>query len=192
MSVITLKDKLLLPFLVIGLLSASFAHATLFKMTYRTTSGVVAGTGFFGYDQPAQVGRFSLSDLTNITYEGSFTEGQYFTSDDIGVLSPNGGISVFTLESEQLGFVFTGWGIDGRFEGPFDLVNGSGFLSHEPTISIGSRLGCCGGDGTNNLYMLGDSIEGTYSAVSVPEPGTLFLLACGLVGMILMGRKRTT
>jgi hypothetical protein len=85
--------------------------------------------------------------------------------------------------------VFTG----GLPAGSLNALNHFNLLTHEPTTGVATRTGCCGGNGTINLYQLipdgtttTTRIEGDYQALAaVPEPATITLLALGLA--ILLG-----
>ena len=178
------------------------AQAALFRISYDDTPtsdpifpnplSDIVGTGLFGYDGAATIGSFVVSELNNVTFSAQFVGGQSFSTGDI---TDTAGISVFSLEGGSLGLVFTG---SSTFGGSFGLVNAfDDTLGHEPTYAVGERLGCCGGNGTENEYsqaslILGDprGVAGSYAAVSVPEPATLGMLGAGLLTLGVKRRRR--
>lgn len=177
-------------------------YAALFNIVYDDFDdqliGSVVGTGTFGYDGLATAGNFALSTLTNISFNASFVTGESFTTSDLITDLTRTRISVFDPGGGELGLVFTGSGgltVRGSLEA--EDSNGRN-LSHEPTRgAIGDPTGCCGGNGTISIYVLGNAghvpvFVGDYSArvATLPEPSGLILMGIGLTGITFL-RKRS-
>jgi hypothetical protein len=153
----------------------------------------LVGTGVFSYDGPATVGSFALASLTGVTFDATIV-GFTLTTADLSTNPSTSGISVFSIAGGLFGLVFTGTGgtVNG---GSLELENGEGYLlTHEPTAAIGTRVGCCGGNGTQNRYGLVDDTRydwasGDYVATAIPEPGTRALCALGLAGLAAWRRS---
>lgn len=187
---------------VLAVACAASAGAVTFDLLYDDVddqtigTATIVGTGTFSYDGPATVGSFPLSSLSGFAFNAIIL-GVPFTTADILSNPATTGISVFSLGAGQFGLVFTGAG--GTFNsGSLDLENGPGdVLSHEPTSAINNPIGCCGGNGTTNLYYMNLSgndphpptVVGDYSATAIPEPGTLALSAVGLLGLAASRRN---
>jgi hypothetical protein len=179
----------LVAILLVGLLNAGPANAVSFYLLYDDVGDQVIGTaniigtGTFSYDGPATVGSFALNSLTGMTFNATILGSSFSTPDILTDLSATG-INVFSLGGGDYGLVFTGNG--GQTSGgSLDLLNGFGdVLTHEPTSAINDPIGCCGGNGTINLYQENPpQVFGDYSASTIPEPGTAALLALGLLGL---------
>ena len=208
---VTRKHGLKLVIACVVLISPGFAQAALFKISFDNVpeiwiygdeppngnTGDIIGTGYFGYDGPVALGSFTLSELSNITFQATFDSGLTFSTEDIVTLFdfPDAvpewyRIEVFLLPNGDMGMVFKG-GLQGEFGGSLDLLNDNGdYLGFEPTYS--GRPGANGGDGTTNLYYIGNDSEataiGNYAAVAVHASGSLVLLALGW-GVSLCRRK---
>lgn len=192
--------------LAIVSMSAGPANAASYYLQYDDAAdgvigtGSIIGTGTFSYDGPATAGSFALSSLTGMTFDATILGASFSTADILSDLSTTG-ISVFSLGGGEFGLVFTGNGGQPG-GGSLDLRNGFQFednlLTHEPTSAINDPIGCCGGNGTINLYALnpqpgatGPESFGDYSASTIPEPGTAALLAVGLLSFAATRRNES-
>jgi len=174
------------------LLIAGSASAATFNLVYDNAPDQVLGTsalvgsGTFTYDGPAVAGAFALSSLAGMTFD-ALIMGRTVATADLATDLSTSGIFVYSIGGGEFGMVFTGSG--GSYNGSFDLVTPgiTDILTHEPTSAIGDPLGCCGGTGSVNRYVLGGpaSQQGDYAATTapIPEPCTLALCMFGLIGL---------
>jgi len=181
----------------IALLTAGTANAATFHIVYDAVPdqviGTLVGSGTFSYDGPPAAGAFTLSSLTGLTFDATVS-GQSFTTADLRTSLSLNGIFVYSTGGGEYGMVFTGLGVSNT--GSLNLNNGAMSLSHEPTFSVGNRVGCCGGNGSVNLYKMfvttlpaqptGDYMAGTL--LLVPEPSALALCTVGLIALIASRR----
>lgn len=143
--------------------------------------GAIVGSGRFTSPTNLTPGTYDLSSLTGFSVTFNFTDGDSFTTADIS--TPLTGVAVTISDvgdsTERLFFTEgSGAGADGGGPGgSLDLINGSNFLSFEPSFA-----------GGNFLYIkslsTGDSFSGRYVALdtTVPEPSTFALIGLGLLG----------
>ena len=175
------------------LLIAGSASAATFNLLYDDSRDQVLGntaligSGTFQYDGAPVAGGFALSSLSGMTFDAVILGHTFTTADLVTDLSASG-IFVYSIGGGEFGMVFTGSG--GSYNGSFDLVKQpatSGVLTHEPTSAIDDPIGCCGGNGAVNRYVLGgpDVRQGDYAATTtaIPEPSTLALCMVGLIGL---------
>ncbi len=190
----------------IGLISVSLAlswsasaPAATFSIVYDDTAdlaiGNIVGTGAFSYDGPPAIGSFTLSSLTGVSFTAQFPGvPAAFSTTDVVSNRDNVGIVVFDAGGGQLGLVFTGTDAFGSV----DVVNADlTQLSHEPTSAIDDPVGCCGGNGSINLYILSnpaptDFFFGDYrarTAAAIPAPAGLVLVGLGVIALAYRWRR---
>jgi hypothetical protein len=177
---------------------AASADPIEFDLTYDDVNDgiigtdTIVGTGTFSFDGPTSIGTFLLSSLSSIEFSASFDSGDMFDTADILADFGITGISIFDAGGGILGLLFTGDG-GGTSGGSLDLSNSdSTVLTHEPSAVYTDPVGCCGGTGEVNRYIM-SIYDGNYqglSATAVPEPGTLALFGIGLLGMGLARRRK--
>ena len=150
--------------------------------------GPIVGSGRFTSPTNLTPGIYDLSSLTGFSIIFNFTDGDSFTTADIS--TPLTGVAVTISDvgdsTERLFFTEgSGAGADGGGPGgSLDLINGSNFLSFEPSFA-----------GGNFLYIkslsTGGSFSGRYVALdtAVPEPATFALIGLGLLGAAVSRRK---
>ena len=178
---------------VLLLYSAGSGHAASFTIVYDDVAngsiGSPVGTGTFSYDGPPVVGSFALSSLTGVSFDVSFPGvGATFSTADVVSDLDFSGIHVFGAGAGQFGLVFSGGPI---VVGSLNAIDADGvLLTHEPTFAIDNPIGCCGGNGTINLYQLIDDngaffLFGDYRALTaVPAPSSVAVVVLGLLGIV--------
>lgn len=144
--------------------------------------GTIVGSGSFTSPTNLAPGTYDLSSLTGFSLTFGFTDGDSYTTANIS--TPLTGVAVRISDlgdgTERLFFTEgSGAGADGGGPGgSLDLLNGSNFLSFEPSFA-----------GGNFLYIKslssGGSFSGRYVALdtAVPEPATFALIGFGLLGV---------
>lgn len=169
------------------------------NVTYNATTDTLTATGW--------VNQFTLSDgVTSYTFTAEFSltavidgSGNFVSGslsavnayDAVPALGIAVGDAVLTAALTEFGFDGTKTGLNAVFE--FRGTTTGGKLADDlgPNVAMVFKPSCSNfaGFGTN-FGVSQDLGVGTVDLFSVPEPGTMCLLAAGLVGVVVRRRRR--
>lgn len=153
-------------------------------------SGPIVGTGTFTSPVDLAPGTYDLSSLSGFDVTFSFADGNNYSTANITTPLTGAAVRITDLGGGLERLFFTegsGAGADGGgLGGSLDFVNGSNFLTFEPS-SFGGNFLYQESNGTTTL-------QGRYLALSsaVPEPSTwaMMLLGFSAIGIALRTRRQ--
>jgi hypothetical protein len=146
----------------------------------------LVGTGVFVAAENLSPGTYQLASLAGYSVSFTFDNGATFSTADIATPSARPSVEIYGSApgAEILLFSSIVFGSEGPGEGSLDLVGSAGYLSFAPSWL-----------GTNQyFYQRPDGLQyqGSYRAISAPEPASWIMLTAGfgMIGSALRRRQR--